>query len=770
MSATPRSQAPPSPSGARAPAGRRAAGALGDAVIAAVLAAAMVAVAALASSGSDPSVPVTGGFAWSEIVALALGAGGCAAGITLAARGPLWGVWSVALFAAFTALAGLSIAWSVAPDWSWYGADQLLCCLALFAGSAALARAFPERWRALVGGVAIGTAALSGWALAAKVAPATLSPPSAHAYGRLQEPFGYWNAVGLAAAMGLPACLSAAARRQSPRALRAGAVAALALDITAVVLSYSRSAALAAAVGLVVALLLGRRRLVAGALLAVGAAGALSICAWALHEHALTGDGVPLFGQVSAGHRFAAVLAVALALTFAAGWVICLQTDRRALSPVAHRRIALALRALAALAVLAVVGGLAASRRGLTGEVSHLVDRLTSIHSTVGLSAARLTQLDSSRPLYWHEGIEVGLHHPVAGAGELAYGIARLRYTDSPQTVHQAHSWLVQTFSDLGLIGLALTLALLWAWGWAAARSLGLSRALLRSGARQRKRRTTVDPEPATGRVLSPVDRELGSAEPEVRKSAEPEVRKADGQLGTTGREVGSAGRGIRTGELEVRTAASAERADERDGLVALAAVVACFGVQSALDWTWYFLGVTLPALACAGWLAGRGPLPRPVGRRAGRGALLERPAALGAVAVICALALLGGWLMWEPLRSAQALADSYGARSYAQALADARAAATDNPLSDQPLLELAGLYEGLHDPAAARAQLLEATARQPDNPEPWLWLGSFDLRAGRLGAAASELARVLALDRSGDPMAAQAAGELARARAGVRG
>ena len=43
--------------------------------------------------------------------------------------------------------------------------------------------------------------------------------------------------------------------------------------------------------------------------------------------------------------------------------------------------------------------------------------------------------------------------------------------------------------------------------------------------------------------------------------------------------------------------------------MVTLLAVVVTYAVSSLIDWTWFIPGVTVPALVCAGWLAGRGPL-----------------------------------------------------------------------------------------------------------------------------------------------------------------
>ena len=68
----------------------------------------------------------------------------------------------------------------------------MLAYLAAFAGAAALARLAPERWPALVGAIATAAVGLAGYALLVKVFPATLD--AGDALGRLQSPFGYWNA------------------------------------------------------------------------------------------------------------------------------------------------------------------------------------------------------------------------------------------------------------------------------------------------------------------------------------------------------------------------------------------------------------------------------------------------------------------------------------------------------------------------------------------------------------------------------------------------
>ncbi len=654
-----------------------------------LLGAALVAVAFLTSGSADQQV--TAANTWTEIAVTLLGAAACAAVIVAGAPGRAWGAATLGLFAALTVFAALSIMWSVQPDWSWFGADQLVFYVAAFAGAMALARLAPARWPAMVGGVAVAAAALSAWALLAKVLPASLNPYNT--YGRLLEPFGYWNALGAIAAMGVPAALWAATRPDGGRALRALSAPALTLMISVVVLSYSRSALLVAVLGTGVWIAFVPLRLRATLMLAVGALGAAPIVAWMLSHAALSRDYVDPRAQDAAGHRFGLVVLAALIVIAAVGFAAAHAIEHRAPAPATRRRIAIVLIGLVAAVPVAGVAALALSSRGLTGEISHGWSALINPNADVSDQSSRVTQLGSARPIYWHEALSVAEHALLKGAGELGYGIARLRYSTSGAKADQAHSYLMQTFADLGLIGLALTLALLVAWGIAAAR-------------------------PLTPRT--PWEALSGAA------------------------------------------------AAERRGLAAAAAIVLAFGVQSALDWTWYFPGVAIPALLCAGWLAGRGPLTAPVGVRRRRPPISARPGAGAIVTGLVTLALAAGWVMWQPLRSAQALSAAENANSNAQAFADARAAASSDPLAYQPHFVLSALQQHLGDRAAARAQLVAATRAQPSNPYTWYQLGTYDFAAGDKRAAVADMTRVLALDAGPDVPAFFPRAILAAAQSGL--
>jgi Flp pilus assembly protein TadD len=101
--------------------------------------------------------------------------------------------------------------------------------------------------------------------------------------------------------------------------------------------------------------------------------------------------------------------------------------------------------------------------------------------------------------------------------------------------------------------------------------------------------------------------------------------------------------------------------------------------------------------------------------------------------------------LMWQPLRSAQAIAD---AENHPEtAFASARAAVSRDPLSIEPLSLLSVLYQEAHNSAAARAELVKATQVQPENPQSWLRLGQLDYAGGRYRAAIAELQHGLSLD-----------------------
>jgi tetratricopeptide (TPR) repeat protein len=661
----------------RAPTGLRR-----DLPIAVALAAALMLIS-FTTAGGDVDLAAS---TWTAIALTLVGFGLLIGALLLGARAPVWGGAALALFAALALLSALSVAWSVVPDKSWVEAGRIAGYMGAFAAALALARLVPARWSALLSGILLASVALSAWAVAVKVFPATLDRQQQ--FGRLLEPFGYWNATGLMAALGLPPCLWLGTRREGSTAARAVAVPAVALLVAVVVLSYSRSALLAALVGLAVWLVAVPRRLRAAMVLALGGAGGAVIAGWALREAAFKHDIVPLATRVSEGRTFGVVVVGVLAAVAVAGYLALSRADHEALSAQMRRRLGIALICLVALIPFAGLGAVAASSRGLSGEASHLWNELTTTKG-VGDNPNRLGSLANSRSAYWHEGLTVGGHALVAGVGADGFGTAQTRYTDDTLPAGHAHSYLIQTFADLGLIGLALSLGLLAAWSVAVARPLK-------------------QPALATDALAA-----------------------------------------------------------ERSGMWTLLCVVLTFGVSSAIDWTWEYAGVAVPALIAAGWLAGRGPLGEHVGLRP-QGSPSGLAARLAATA-LAASALVISWLIWQPLRSSDADAAAVAALTQGNspaALADANAAVSRDPLAVAPLWIRSEIYSALGDRAHADAQAQAAVSLQPENPQTWAFLGALYLATHQPNLALAALTRAHALDLANPGLTQQ----LAAARAASAG
>jgi hypothetical protein len=633
-------------------------------------------------------------------LALTLAAGATVAGaMVLAPAGTrFYGLWSVGLLLAFTALTGSSVVWSVAPDASWQDAGRMLTYSGVFAAAAALAWIAPGGWRALLGGTVLAAVVVCGYALLTKVLPDQLDANDV--YARLQEPYGYWNAIGLTAAMGAIGCLWLGARRAGHAVLNALAYPAMGLMILTLMIAYSRGALAALAVGVVAWMCLVPLRLRGARVLIVGVLGAAPLVAWDFSRHALSSDGVALTARATAGHQLGALLAAMLIVLTLAGVAIGFFGDRRAPSAATRRAVGVTLAALLALAVLALAGGLAASKRGLTGTVSHDFSSLTDPNAAVPKNTpGRLTAIGSVRARYWNEALEVFKAHPALGAGAAGYETARLRYRTQPLDVRQAHGYVVQTLADLGIVGLVLTLALLVAWMAAA------------------------------GRPTHPFNRRW------TAQRSPPSV----GWKHMGGRDLG-------------------QYTPERIGMLTMLCIVVVFGVHSFADWTWYVPGDACVALLCAGWLAGRGSLPagnlatpaaavpastsvpgqaqsssadsKPVARLRLPAAAQLSPIRVGVAIAVVAGALLAAWTEWQPQRSIDASEQALVLleRNPVAARGAAQAGVDRDPLSAQALFTLSAIEHATGESALARATLQKAVRLQPSNPQTWLTLGQYDM------------------------------------------
>jgi hypothetical protein len=631
-----------------------------------------------------------------EIVVMLLGAGLCAAALLVprAREGRLYGGLTLAAVALLAAYTAVSIVWSLAPSDSWVEADRTLSYLAAFAGTMALARLAPGRWTAVLYGIAIASVTVSGWALLTKVLPGLLSEEEI--YARLRAPFDYWNAVGLMAALGILPLLWLGARRTGRAAVGALAWPGIALLEVALMLAYSRGAILALAIGLVFWFSVVPLRLRSAVVLLGATAGAAPIVGWAFAMTGLNTDRLPLPVRDDTGHELGALLLIMLVALTALGLAAGFLASERPASPRAKKAAGRAL--LAVLAIVPVIGliALATAPGGVDGQISKGWDRLTNPNaSTPDNTPGRLTETSSVRARYWDEAFAVHGVSPWIGTGAGAYATVRTRFRSGTLFVRHAHGYVPQTLADLGWAGLGVSLLALFLWMWAAVRTIG----------------------------MRPRDRGLPWDA-------------------------------------------------ERVGMAALVAVAIVFGVHSAIDWTWFVPATALCGLIAAAWVAARPPLrarmeaaalstalpPAARARRrdaeplwappeppaadvAGPAALpvadaewrrraLPWPAMIGAT-VVLALAFTAAWAAFQPVRSVHAgdaAIERLQEGGLDAAVDIARIAHDRNPLSPEPLWELAYIEEQRGRLANAEDALEDAVRIQPASAEAWRRLGRFQL------------------------------------------
>ena len=404
-------------------------------------------------------------------VALIIGCGlVAAAAIVWGRAGSLSGAVTLALFGLVAALTAFSVTWSIQPDASWIEANRTLAYLAVFAAAIGAARLAPNGWVVLLRGLLIGVAVVVGYALASRVWPADIAPNDL--YSRLAQPYGYWNALGLTAALGVAPALWLGSRRSGHAAANALAYPLLAGLLIAIFLSFSRGAIIAAAVGAIVWLAIVPLRLRSVTVLAVSAAGAAPLLLWALTKKAFTESSVPLPLREQVADDFGILLLTLLVLTLAAGLTLGFRVSRQAPAPKARLRFGATAAAVALIAPIVMFAAVETSDKGVSDRVSALADTKGETPGGPG----RFTTGSSSRAKYWREARLVFEEEPALGTGAGTFGTARLRFRKDALVARQAHGYVAQTISDLGAVGLALSVALLTAWTIAAARALGFGR------------------------------------------------------------------------------------------------------------------------------------------------------------------------------------------------------------------------------------------------------------------------------------------------------
>ncbi len=284
---------------------------------------------------------------------------------------------------------------------------------------------------------------------------------------RLAYPITYSNGLGALAALGIVFAIHAACWQEERWFVRCLGAAAIPLLVATLVLTFSRGAIIAAAVGVLVYLAVGRPRgFVAGLLATVpfavlAAAAAQGADVLGIPTEALSRDEL---------HDNGAELARIVALTMAgAGGAM-------ALLVAVERRASGKLRALGRRwSVVVGVAGAVAVVAGAIAFGPEAMDRIREdIRGDSGQAAQgeaqtrdRLVRRDlvdldrQARADYWEVSLDAFEAEPLRGTGAGTFADHWARDRPNPESVTEGHSVYLETLGELGLVGLVLLLAFL---------------------------------------------------------------------------------------------------------------------------------------------------------------------------------------------------------------------------------------------------------------------------------------------------------------------
>lgn len=338
----------------------------------------------------------------------------------------LWGGWSL-----------LSMVWAPVAGSAYHAAQLVFLYTGGLLAAALLLRA-PAGQSLMEPALALGATIVIGYGISERLLPGVLHfSQTAAAFGRLEQPLTYWNAMGELAALGLVLCARLLGDARRPRPLRLLAAAASAPLGMGLYLSFSRGALFAWVAGLVALLVTtARREQLRGLLVGVGAA--VLAAAAAAPFKGLTA----LTGTLATRERQGAAVLVLLAGIVLSAVIVAWQlirTERAEALPLPRRAPWLALALICVGLAVAIVAG---------AKEGH--------NRPLGGGAGRLVTFTSNRYAYWDVALRAFSQEPLHGVGAGNWSVWWLRYRTVNEFATDAHSLPLQTAAELGLVGLAL--------------------------------------------------------------------------------------------------------------------------------------------------------------------------------------------------------------------------------------------------------------------------------------------------------------------------
>ncbi len=263
---------------------------------------------------------------------------------TLTLGAPRAGWIALALLAAYAFWCGVTLLWSVAPDETWIACNRAITYLIVLGMAIALGASHPRAPRVVADGLAVIALLVTAYALGQKLAPeirlaGVIDLDRTGSLPRLQDPLGYWNALGAFIAIGIAPVLAVVLDPERSRRLRLGATVATLPMLVTIAFTYSRGALLALVVAGVVVVLGSAGRLRALMWVGMCLAAAAPAAVIGLASAPLTVAGAGLGARERAGGELLVVLvACGLLLVLGGRRAIALEA-RVVLSPARRRAV-----------------------------------------------------------------------------------------------------------------------------------------------------------------------------------------------------------------------------------------------------------------------------------------------------------------------------------------------------------------------------------------------------------------------------------------------
>lgn len=311
---------------------------------------------------------------------------------------------------------------------------------------------------ATAGALLAAFVAVCCYSLLTRFFPDRMPPPSLISGYRLSEPIGYWNGLGIFAAMGtlLAAGLAARARPPLARALAAAALVPLTLTLY---FTFSRGPWIALAVGMLALLAVYPRRLqLVTTVLVVAPAPAIAVFIASQFE-ALTRLDASVTEATQDGRRLLGVAILLAAAGGAATLALSVAEKSLDLGPRVRKVYAVAL-VVVACAAFAVVF----ARYGSPATIADNTWRsfkAPPVRVQADLNERLFSFSGGGRYREWQQAWAQAREHGLTGMGAGTFEDYWLEHRTSGGKVRDAHSLYLEVLGELGLVGFLLLVATL---------------------------------------------------------------------------------------------------------------------------------------------------------------------------------------------------------------------------------------------------------------------------------------------------------------------